>query len=133
MAYDAARGIVLLFGGTGGAGGTADTWTWDGATWTPLYPLTSPPPRVGAVMAYDSVNERIVLYGGCLPGPQNCLPAYDTWTWDGTTWTRQTLASPSGRHSAGLAAGGPDRLLLFGGSSLTEGALRDTWIWRGTP
>ena len=40
MAYDAATRTVLLFGGegmiSGGEyGGLSDTWSWNGATWTP--------------------------------------------------------------------------------------------------
>ena len=34
LAYDAARGQVVLFGGLAGPSVFADTWTWDGTTWT---------------------------------------------------------------------------------------------------
>ena len=132
MAYDAARGVVLLFGGTGDAGGTAETWAWDGASWAPLYPVTRPPPRVGAVMAYDGVNERIVLYGGCLPGPQNCLPAYDTWTWDGTTWMSQTpAAAPSTRGGSLAYHGALGAVVLVGGVSDDSTSQTQTWTWNG--
>ena len=133
IAYDAARDMVLLFGGTGDAGGTADTWAWDGATWTLLQPTTSPPPRVGAVMAYDAANERVVLYGGCLPGPQTCLPAYDTWTWDGTTWMSQTptvAPSISGGSLAYHAALGA--VVLFGSVSENRAWQTQTWTWNGS-
>ena len=33
VAYDAARGQVVLFGGTGSID-LGDTWTWDGTDWT---------------------------------------------------------------------------------------------------
>src|SRR3954468_16908234 len=73
MAYDAADGQVVLFGGSAGR-----TWTWDGSDWTRRTPLHSPPPspsyyRYG--MAYDAANGQVVLFGGV---------AGDTWTWDGT-------------------------------------------------
>jgi hypothetical protein len=35
---------VVLFGGFGDGGYIADTWTFDGATWTKL-PITGPPAR----------------------------------------------------------------------------------------
>jgi hypothetical protein len=33
MAYDAARGEVVLFGGKSASGGCGDTWTWDSKNW----------------------------------------------------------------------------------------------------
>ena len=34
LAFDAARGRTVLFGGGNGAGATFDdTWEWDGSTW----------------------------------------------------------------------------------------------------
>ena len=36
MAYDAARGKVVLFGGYDGQTNLADTWEWDGQAWTCL-------------------------------------------------------------------------------------------------
>ncbi|MBI3892296.1 MAG: hypothetical protein HY303_12305, partial [Candidatus Wallbacteria bacterium] len=35
MAYDATRGVTVLFGGAPSSGGlTNDTWEWNGTTWT---------------------------------------------------------------------------------------------------
>ena len=46
MAFDAAHGQVVLFGGSNGpAPYMADTWTWDGANWTQQSPPNSPPAR----------------------------------------------------------------------------------------
>jgi hypothetical protein len=42
MAYDAAHGEVVLFGGAG-EGVLNDTWIWDGTTWTEQHPSTVPP------------------------------------------------------------------------------------------
>src|SRR5438105_2716674 len=53
MAYDQARGEVVLFGGNGATGDVGDTWTWDGTTWTQQHPATSPSARYGMGMAYD--------------------------------------------------------------------------------
>ena len=39
MAYDAATGTVVLFGGRASDGLVFnDTWVWDGATWTKQFP-----------------------------------------------------------------------------------------------
>ena len=51
MAYDAATGAIVLFGGGGTHGDLSDTWTWNGTTWTKQAPATSPSAREGASMA----------------------------------------------------------------------------------
>jgi hypothetical protein len=86
MAYDTARQGVVLFGGFGGpTGGTplADTWTWDGSTWSPQNPATSPPAG-RAVMVYDPGIQRAVLVGVI---DNSSFPSRDIWEWDGVTWT----------------------------------------------
>src|SRR5262245_29068293 len=47
MAYDVARRRVVLFGGNGRSGLLADTWEWDGASWTQRTPAIVPPARQG--------------------------------------------------------------------------------------
>ena len=47
LAYDAARGRVVLFGGSGG-GYLADTWEWDGNDWIQRTPSNSPCGRLYA-------------------------------------------------------------------------------------
>ena len=42
MAYDAANGTVVLFGGEGRLGTLGDTWTWNGTTWTEQTPGDQP-------------------------------------------------------------------------------------------
>ena len=86
MAFDARRGVTVMFGGVGATTGFTDTWTWDGADWTLQSPATSPRTRHFASMAYDPLHGNTVLFGGSMPG----VRLNDTWTWDGTTWTEQT-------------------------------------------
>ncbi|HEY0882217.1 MAG TPA: kelch repeat-containing protein, partial [Archangium sp.] len=62
MAYDVSRARVVLFGGQGDGGRLDDTWEWDGASWTQLNPLTSPPPSAGHGMAWDPAGERVLVY-----------------------------------------------------------------------
>src|SRR5579884_1224268 len=63
MAYDAATGQLILFGG--GAGNSLnDTWAWDGHTWTQLHSASSPPARIHACMVYDAASQQLVLFGG---------------------------------------------------------------------
>ena len=95
MAYDAAHGQIVLFGGTT-RGLLGDTWTWDGTDWT-----SAPcPPRPALEALGHGVRRRA--------GPSRCCSAAstevtfgDTWTWDGADWTQRPggslqLDPPSG-------------------------------------
>ena len=65
MAYDAARGRLVLFGGYGGSGVRLnDTWEWDGTNWSEVQAANAPPARNLHAMAYDAGRGRIVLFGG---------------------------------------------------------------------
>jgi hypothetical protein len=64
MAYDAARGQVVLFGGSGGGSLSNETWVWDGTDWVKKLPSMAPSARAYSAMAYDLVRERMVLFGG---------------------------------------------------------------------
>lgn len=68
MAYDDARGVVLLYGGSDATGPLLDMWQWDGHRWTEI-PLTGATPgaRYQPVMVYDEARKVTVLYGGLPP------------------------------------------------------------------
>src|SRR5262249_43980087 len=55
-------------------------------TWTAV----APPPRRQFAMAYDSVRQRTVLFGGY----QSSAPLPDTWEFDGSNWRRQYTEGP---------------------------------------
>ena len=131
MAYDAARGTIVLFGGDGGYGTglLQDTWAWDGTDWTQLSPAHSPSPRRDMGMAYDGSRGQVVLFGGL-----NLDPPYelgDTWAWDGTDWTQFSPARfPGDRSDPGMTYdAGRAVVVLFGGGNVLAG---DTWGWNGT-
>lgn len=144
MAYDRQTRKVLLFGGatyTTLEGLTLfnDTWVWNGVTWAQLRPAQSPPARFGASMAFDAVTGQLVLFGGgTCPKGGNCTGLGDTWTWNGTTWTRrQPAASPSARQFAAFGYDAATRRpVLFGGTTCPPSAAcnvnNDTWTWTGT-
>jgi hypothetical protein len=130
MAYDAATGTVVLFGGSAQGGDLGDTWEWNGRTktWTQLFPATSPSPRE-APLAYDPITREIVLFGG--NGSTGDLN--DTWTWNGATWTQRfPAASPSPRYISSIAYdAGLGQVVLFGGRAPDGQSLDDTWGWNG--
>ena len=129
MAYDAAHGQIVLFGGISFNGFLSDTWVWDGATWTQKSPATSPPDRVYSSMAYDAAHGQIVLFGGRNDGGN----LSDTWVWDGTNWTQKSPATiPRERYGAAMAYDAAHgQIVLFGGEN-EGGNLSDTWVWDGS-
>ena len=93
-----------------------DTWIWDGTTWTKLNPATSPSGLAYASMAYDAATGQLVLFGGMDAATNQALG--DTWTWDGTTWTKQTRdPTPAPQPLPASMAYDPAtaQLVLFGG------------------
>lgn len=95
IAYDVCRAEAVMFGGVGDAINSfapqpGETWTWDGARWTKKSPLLSPPPRIGASMAYSPASGRVLLYGGfSTTDTGNPTAAVDTdvWRWEGASAT----------------------------------------------
>jgi hypothetical protein len=133
MAYDSARGVVVLFGGYDGADEN-DTWEWDGANWTERADVVGPPPRSWHSMAYDSSRSKIVLFGGSYGAPLEYLA--DTWEYeyDGTSmhWVPViTGSSPSARdkHVMCYDASSRSATVLFGGydGGAPEPYKDDTW------
>ncbi len=47
MAYDASRGLIVMFGGTDGTSPRNFAWSWDGAGWHEVAAFTRPPARSG--------------------------------------------------------------------------------------
>jgi hypothetical protein len=88
MVYDAARGEVVLFGGTNNdVPNFTDTWVWDGTNWTQKFPTNSPPQRYfPPAIAYDAARAQVVIFGG---KDSNGAYLNDTWVWNGTNWTQK--------------------------------------------
>ena len=84
MAYDKQRQVVVLFGGFVPSGqDAADTWEWNGVTWTQRTPAGSlPVPRGAHRMVYDEARGQTVMVGGYRTPQQSTLS--DTWLWNGT-------------------------------------------------
>jgi sugar lactone lactonase YvrE len=134
MTWDAATGQVLLFGGYDGSSNYfADTWAWNGTTWTQLAPANFPPARDMASMVYDPATGNVVLFGGY--GPDGSASGFfaDTWTWDGANWTQSSATGPSARQGASVDYDANSAaVLLFGGLDSTNTYQQDTWLWNGT-
>lgn len=130
MAYDRARGLVILIGGRDTAPLEPSTWVLDVATsqWTDLGIADTPPGSVGCAMAYSPDDDATILFGG------GGLGQYDDGTYrfdaEVPAWTRLDAAGPSARYDAVLRWIGPgEPLLLFGGAlgAIGQGFHADVW------
>ncbi len=138
MAWDAARGEHVLFGGETFAGDSAVTWTFDGVGWSRAYEgpaddVVAPAPRRGPQMAFDAGRGEVVLFGGA----QDATYRGDTWGWDGSSWSLiasedvDGLTAPRPRTGALMAYDAArGEVLLFGGYGpvgMSNALLNDTW------
>ena len=126
MAFDAALGEVILFGGSSSGVNVNDTWAWNGTTWTPISTNTSPSARDGQGMIYDAATSRIVMFGGSTSTDSSTFLS-DTWTFDGTNWTQLSANAPPARIIPNGVAYDSFRqqAVMFGGLAGTQ--LGDTW------
>lgn len=131
LACDTKRNRVVLFGGASATSVLGDTWEWDGARWADVTPTTtqSPPPRWGCAMAFDSVNNRVVLHGGQSTVAPTVLG--DMWAWDGAAWepvTSTGSAPPANGAHRMVFHQAYGAFVMFGGFA----AGTDTWEWTAT-
>lgn len=129
LASDPGGNGLVLFGGKTASIALNETWLWNGALWTRVFPASSPSVRYFHAMAYDPIRARTVLFGG-----QTTVPTYlgDTWEWNGTNWAQRASTGPTPR-SGHKMAWDPRRgaVLLFGGTD-AAGPSGETWSWNGS-
>ncbi len=132
LAYDAARGRVVMFGGTDdGSFQRDETWEWNGRSWRELTPRAgNPTTRVGHALAYDTDHRRLLMFGGTAGIATN-----DLWSWNGGAWQQlqPVGARPPSRSRHGLAYDPARHVLVLHGGIRDDGtSLADTWEWNGT-
>src|SRR5688572_5240800 len=98
VAYDTTRDVLVINGGLQDANTSFDeTWEWDGQKWT-KFTGAGPGGREGALMAYDPVRQKTILFGGAA----NMEVLGDTWAWDGKQWSQVSTQGPPARFPGGL-------------------------------
>lgn len=124
-ASDRARGKVVLFGGERRSKfNLADTWEWNGTSWTNVSPpagAPAPSPRVNAQMTFDTKNNKVLLYGGA----NNATTLNDLWSWDGTAWTELAQVAAT-KPPVGYGAG---NVFTFDESRGVAVLVAGTTIW----
>lgn len=127
---------IVVFGGRSGTARLKDTWVWTrtpGAAmtgvWTNVTPASGgPAARYGMMMI--ALGDRIVMFGG---EAQDGSALADTWSFEGTTWTKLAPAlSPSARRTANCGLGADGVIRLVGGATDVNGSLTivaDFWTF----
>lgn len=138
MAFDESQGVAILFGGALFSGGSytdyADTWAWNGATWSQRSEATGPTGRRDHAMCFDSARNRVLMFSGA----SNSGNRNDTWegSWNAGNfrWTQvATNGGPIARFSHSLAFDSTcNANVLFGGAISNGVPLGDTWTWDGS-
>jgi hypothetical protein len=88
---------------------------------------------VGFPAAYDEVHRTVVLlvtHPTGIDGPPPVPP--DTWTWDGTTWTRQPISLPASADGRMVYSAASKRVLLLGTVTSNYHWTTHMWGWTGT-
>jgi hypothetical protein len=119
MAWDEAHQQMVLFAGTTLSlfTGTylAETWVWDGSNWERRAPILSPPARDCAVMAYDTLHQEPLLFGGFRAGFSGAYN--DTWVYGANSaspaFTLTTTSAGNGTVTQ-FASGQPGPTYLSG-------------------
>jgi len=146
LAYDESRGVLVLFGGSLGAGEDggdcgeghgplcARTWEWDGLSWSspqrgdPEH-AEVPRPREGPGMVYDADDECVAMFGGhgaeavCGEGADWNCGTY--WCYDEAGWRVSHRNRPDNgdphpaprRFPAMTFDSDRSRVVLFGGGN----------------
>jgi hypothetical protein len=131
MAYDAAGGQIVLFGGSMPGLRFNDTWTWDGTNWT--YRAIPAPKASGfTYMTYDEAAKEVVAF--VYFGLDGYSPGVYTLTWDGSQWIDRTVASaPSPRADVAIAYDdATGQVVLYGGRFDQPQPFAETWLWDGS-
>jgi hypothetical protein len=78
MLWHATHGVAVLTGSRGAPIHTMVTSVFDGTDWVEGPAMTGIAPRQGHAMAFDSLREAVVLFGGATVG-HVAIPRRDTW------------------------------------------------------
>lgn len=131
MAYDAATQSLLGVYDNASAGGSEETWEWNGTTWGPLQAGLRPKyPKQQAGMAYSSATSQLVMFGTAF-GIGAPAPDASTWTYSASLWTPHsaTVATPKARSAPGMSEDAGGGVMMFGGAGSGGTAFADTWTY----
>lgn len=128
LVYDAARDQVLMMGMDDKI--ATHMYAYDAAngTWNELKPSTLPSCVNEGVMTYQAADQTVLYTGGVCA---TSSATDETYTWDGTNWTKVDLVTAATRVFGGTLVYS-DQLqssILFGGTPLLGLPTADLWIY----
>jgi N-acetylneuraminic acid mutarotase len=138
IVYDPENGVVILHDGyCRDDSHPGDVWVYDFSVgnWRQMDPDEGPLPQYGHHMVYDSLNGRVVMYGGHWSIPDSSRHGYSdgVWVYDYPTdsWTKiDEATTPPSRYWHSLAYDvDSGRLVVFGGSVAGDVWGDDTWLF----
>jgi hypothetical protein len=134
MVYDAQHQRVIMYGGVFVKSGanrdtsepTAETWEWNGASWSGGFGFGGTPggQHVRGALAYDSVRAATVLFGGVsyslstgIPAVEQTFPDFGTWEYVDHQWKQVPGGTPPPRQQHAMAFDNTrGAVILFGGT-----------------
>jgi hypothetical protein len=137
VVWDAANAQLLLFGGYDHIDPHNDLWAYRpaGNEWVLLSPSGNlPPPRQSHTAIWDSVNSRMLVFGGSY-SPGSHAPYRDLWAYSpaNNAWSQLSPAGilPPAREAAATVWDDVTaRMLVFGGWTGNHEWLNDVWAYR---
>src|ERR1700681_2275136 len=124
--------LLTLAACGGSSAGASPTST--GASPTPSPSSLSPTVGPGfGTIAYHEAPRAVVLLvvlPAGIDGPPPMPP--DTWTWDGTTWTKQAISLPASAEGSMVYSAASKRVVLLGTVTRNYQATAHMWSWTGT-
>lgn len=91
MVYDETRQQMLLFGGNGPAGYLNDMWLWQGNGWEKLSPGTLPSTQTRTYATFHAQLQQVLLLTEVTEEANQSQRVYQSWSWDGTSWSQNTV------------------------------------------
>lgn len=127
LAYDIESDKMIMFGGSTGRVEKItlnnETWVFDVASneWSEMKPSSAPPAISAADLTYDVESDRVIMFGGGTINYDAADIMNDTWAYDynTNTWTKLGKGPVSCIGSRIAYDAESDRVILFGGSSLS--------------
>ncbi|MFX1484786.1 MAG: kelch repeat-containing protein [Promethearchaeota archaeon] len=139
MTYDVSNDMIIMaLGNTFEDGFQNDFWTYDISTntWTEITVIGNPDSLKWSSMVYDSINEKNILFGGCVIEP-SYEAVDDTCEFDAETGTWTVLepaSAPVPRIAPGLAFDSREGIVVLHGGVNAGGDTKysDTWTFSYT-
>jgi PKD repeat protein len=133
MAYDAAGGFVLLFGGFSFFYSIGGTWELYAGQWWAVDTKTLPDGRSDAAMVYVPSLSGVLMFGG-INASSTFSYLNDTWLFTGDNWGEESpAASPQARSDFGLSLDGTGTTPIVVGGENDTHSYGDTWAYEFTP